>query len=181
MIEDDLISGIKEGDNTALSYFIKKYRRTIQIEVHKYIWNYHDAEDVIMETIEDAWQKIGLHQKDKYKLSTWVQSIARNNSIDFRRRSRPVWWHDAVLLRESGLNTPEEDMWFKEGAMLIDGLINGLTPKNKQMVIMRSEGYSFREIAHKTKGKETSVRTRVWRHQMEVYEKYKKICEYGLK
>lgn len=182
MEEGELIRGLREGSSEALSYFIRKYRGIINLVVGRYVWNYHDREDVVMETIEDVWQKIDKHKGDQYKLSTWVQTIARNNAIDYRRKMRPLWWEDMLLLRESPLPNPEQELMMKDDLSLIGKLVDGMKkPINRKMVTMRSVGYSFAEIAHEFKIPETTARTRTWRHQMEIYGSYEKICSHGLK
>jgi RNA polymerase sigma-70 factor (ECF subfamily) len=180
MSDDALIRGLREGNNQTLSYFIKRYRNMIKMEVGKYVWNYHDAEDVIMKTIEDVWSKIDLYRPLGYKLSTWVVTVARNNALDFRKKQKDAEWNNLFTMIPEYRANPEQELIYNDGVRVIDGIISGLKPKNRQMVLMRRDGYSFSEIAHEYKLSETGARTRTWRHQMAVMGKFEKACNYGL-
>lgn len=175
MSDDLLIQGIREGDNKALSYFIKRYHNMIRIEVGKHVRNYHDAEDVIMKTIEDVWLKINTYRSMGYKLSTWVVRIARNNAIDFRRTRRNFEWSELSSFMPEHDANPEQGLIYSDGINVINRIIGELKPRNKQMVLMRRDGHSFGEIAQKFKGSETTIRVKVWRDQMLVLNKYNAI------
>lgn len=182
MSDIDLVNGIKGGDNKTLSYFIKRYRNMIWLEVRKFVYDYHDAEDLTMKTIEDVWRGISSYRDMSFKLSTWVVRIARNNAIDFKR-ARAIRIASCISVPldrpDYGMN-PEQELIYNDGLNVIDGIIGALKPKTRRMLVMRRDGHSFDEVAQDVRCNSTAARTRTWRYQKEVSERYGKICSYGL-
>ena len=64
-----------------------------------------DAEEVVMQTFEIAWNRIGLFRDDGSELMPWLLRIARNRAIDRLRSQRR---HQAKAKRVTESVGPEE-------------------------------------------------------------------------
>jgi len=64
-----------------------------------------DAEDLLQETFVRAY--VNLHRyRPRWRFATWLFTIARRVSINYRRRPVPVVDHEALSLAEAGGPTP---------------------------------------------------------------------------
>lgn len=101
------------------------------------------AEDLASETFCKAIEQIKKYNP-KYKASTWLCTIARNLYInELKKKKRTVSLEDASLITSPSAETIHLQA---DEARQILKLLEGFSPENRQLFIMRLEGMSFRDI-----------------------------------
>lgn len=82
-----LVQSAKEGDQSAYTAIMVRYREPIYYLVLKMIRNESDAEDLSIEAFEKAFNKLEQYTPE-YAFSTWLFRIATNHCIDFIRKRK---------------------------------------------------------------------------------------------
>ncbi|WP_297136995.1 RNA polymerase sigma factor [Terrisporobacter sp.] len=131
-------------------------------DVFKYLVSLtHDislSEDLVSETFLGALKS--LHKfKGQSTIKTWLFSIARNKWYEHLRKEKPTISLDDLsynyLLSESDL---DDSIIKKELSNKILALLDSESPRTKDIILMRIEGYSYFEIGKKHNISESSAR-----------------------
>lgn len=110
------------------------------------------AQDVVQETflrlVRHRFQQTG-----KDNLRAWVFRVAHNLSIDFHRFQRR-WYGSSnnqsrrpIRQQVDPRPSPEQRVILKEHRKRVEDVFAQLTPKQRQCVLLRAEGFRYREIA----------------------------------
>ena len=131
-------------------------------DVFKYLVSLtHDislSEDLVSETFLGALKS--LHKfKGESTIKTWLFSIARNKWYEHLRKEKPTISLDDLsynyLLSECDL---DNSIIKKELSNKILALLDNESPRTKDIILMRIEGYSYFEIGKKHNISESSAR-----------------------
>src|ERR687897_2506176 len=77
----------RAGDKDAFRELTDPYRRELQLHVYRIVGSAQDAEDLLQETLLDAWR--GLERfEGRASIRAWLYRIATNRSLDALRASR---------------------------------------------------------------------------------------------
>ena len=77
----------RAGDEDAFRELTDPYRRELQVHVYRIVGSAQDAEDLLQETLLDAWR--GLERfEGRASIRAWLYRIATNRSLDALRASR---------------------------------------------------------------------------------------------
>ncbi len=87
--DKELVAAAKSGDEPAFEMLIKRYRSRIFAVALRYIRIHEDAEDIVQQTCQKAFEYLGRFE-GKSSFSTWLTRIAINESLMFLRRARAV-------------------------------------------------------------------------------------------
>src|SRR5690554_1807693 len=82
-----LIKAAKNGDQSAYTSLMLRYRESIYYLILKMVKSDLDAEDLAIESFEKAFSNLHQYQPT-YGFSTWLYRIATNHSIDFIRKKK---------------------------------------------------------------------------------------------
>jgi RNA polymerase sigma-70 factor (ECF subfamily) len=90
--ESTLLPALRAGDERAFQRLADRYRSELLVHCYRMLGSYHDAEDVLQETLLRAWR--GLESfKGRSALRPWLYRIATNACLDAiahrRRRTLP--------------------------------------------------------------------------------------------
>jgi RNA polymerase sigma-70 factor (TIGR02960 family) len=112
MMTADLILRARAGDDGAFRELTDPYRRPLQVHCYRMLGCYHDAEEILQDTLLAAWQGLAGFE-GRASLRTWLYKIATNRCLNARRaasrRPTKVWdIPDVDLLEPSRL---QEDVW----------------------------------------------------------------------
>lgn len=89
MSDNELIRTYKKGDALSLEDLIRRYLNQVFGFVYRYISDAREAEDITQEVFVRVWKNMRKFDDTK-SFKTWVFSIAKNASIDFLRKKKPV-------------------------------------------------------------------------------------------
>ena len=90
--ESALLLALRAGDEQAFQLLTDRYRRELLVHCYRMLGSFHDAEDVLQETLLRAWR--GLESfEGRSALRPWLYRIATNVCLDAiasrRRRAMP--------------------------------------------------------------------------------------------
>ncbi len=150
--DEVLIERFKRGETEAFDRIVARYRRDVYRISHRMTGNHEDADDVAQETFLRAYRSLPLFRGDS-ALRTWLFRIALNLSINAGRARAGRRTEDRDL--ESLPVDPshraaegEQRLLVEERAQRVRDAIEGLPPRQKQVVILRMyEELQFQEIA----------------------------------
>jgi RNA polymerase sigma-70 factor (ECF subfamily) len=82
-----LLESISAGSEDALFEFIRRNRRRVQSVVSRVVSCPADAEEVVQDVFLIVWKCAGTF-RGQAKVTTWIQTIARNAAVSRRRHDR---------------------------------------------------------------------------------------------
>lgn len=180
-----LIALAKNGDQSAFSILMKKYREAIFHTVLKMIYNRDDAEDIVLVTFSKAFNNLNAYNEE-FAFSTWLFKIASNNCIDFLRKKRiqttPLYRGSdnseneqmtAIPVKDKNPD-PEESYMKEQRIAKIRQVVDSMNPKYKQLIELRYfDELSYEEIAEKTDLPLGTVKAQLFRAKDILYSNLK--------
>lgn len=158
-----LVARMKQGDERALGSLISRHRDHLQYFIYCKVNNIEDAEDLFMETIEEAYAKIHKYNPT-HKFSTWLFTIGRNRTIDFiRRKDRLPKTAPIVTDFSSSDLTPEQAVIHRQEEAWIERRLSRLKEKDRNIIEMWRDGYRYEIIAQNIGVTPQAARVRVHR------------------
>lgn len=87
--EQELVSRLRDPNTQrrAFDQIVRAYSEPMYWQVRRIVLTHEDANDVVQNAFIKAWTHIDSFHQDS-KLSTWLYSIAINESLDFVRRQK---------------------------------------------------------------------------------------------
>ena len=175
----DLIeSAIKQGNKRAYSQLMQKYRDLIYYTLLKKTGNEDLSKDLTIKTFGKAFKK--LHQyTPKYSFSTWLGAIARNNFIDYFRKSKKnktIFFEDMkndsgqqVQIKDHSLD-PESILHSKQRYSMLKAIINSLDKKYRIIVKLRYfDELTYDEISKKLNIPKGTVKAQLYRARNQLF------------
>lgn len=172
---EELISKAKRGDKEALIALILQYRNDLYKIAYGYIKQESDVEDIIQETMIDAFIK--MHKLKKAKsFKPWIEKILVNNCKKFYRRK---YKREVPMDPENFENIHAPNKLIKTEADIdFELLIKGLDEEERGVLIMYyNREYSTKEIGKILKIKQGTIKSKLSRARKKIREKETKIQE----
>ena len=140
--DDDLVERIRLGDEKAAEELIKRYYTSILHYCKRQCFNLEKAEDLTQETFLKLFKNLSGY-KGKRKFKAYIYTIANHLCIDESRKMEVYTLGD-----EEEIEDESDEMHRIEDKSEIDYLLNVLSPKQREAVILRfGEQLEFWEIA----------------------------------
>lgn len=157
MNEQELILGLRKGDERAFKYLVDTYQDRVYNTAISIVQNAEDAEDVAQEVFIKVYKSIH-NFKGESKLSTWLYRIATTGALDLLR-SRKSKKRAGLIQRLFGDNNePEFEIPdFEHPGVALDRKENaaklfkaiGQLPENQKsaFVLHKMEDLSYQEVS----------------------------------
>ena len=156
LIDDEiLVKQFQTGSQRAFDELMKRYERKIFGYLLRSVRNYEDAEELTLEVFFKAYRALSSWEP-KAKFSTWLYTIASNQSIDYHRSKarHPVYVLEDEEVLETKLiandlsSNPEKQVEDMERGRIIREAVDELSSKQKEVFMLtRYEGLPIREVA----------------------------------
>lgn len=147
--EQELITHLKENEQSAFAYLYDHYSGALYGIIYKIIKDREIAENVLQETFVKAWNHIENYDSAKGRIFTWIVNIAKHQAID-TLRSKSYKIHANTLstdyLDDSIKNNA--DTFAKFDSIGIMKHVSCLKNDQKQIInLAYFEGYTQEEIS----------------------------------
>jgi RNA polymerase sigma-70 factor (ECF subfamily) len=113
-VTDSALARAKVGDSDAFAELTNPYRPELHMHCYRILGSFHDAEDLLQETLLSAWQ--ALARFDGHSLRAWLYRIATNRCLNYlrdsSRRLRDAKVVDPATL-SAGLVHSDEPWWLE--------------------------------------------------------------------
>lgn len=141
-----------ETDEQFLKDIVESYSNSLLHYALYYVRHKEEAEEIVSDVFLEVWQN-----RDKIdeiqNMKAWLVTITHNKIISHLRKkdySNPTvsWDEISEFTMPVALQTPDEQMISKEEMEQINGIINNLPPKCRQVfVLAKIERLPYKEIA----------------------------------
>lgn len=171
--DDCLVALARDGDASAFSELVCRYRRCVSSIALRFVSRHEDAEDIAQET----WMSVHAHLaafRGECSFRTWLWRITRNKSILHVRRAARSAVDLAVVSRDdqcsileslqSGSGTPETLASEREFRSHAWAAMACLTPQHRRpLYLWAVEGQNLTEIARAMGVSYKAAKTRLFR------------------
>lgn len=146
-----LIKALKSGNSKAFEMLFEHHHKKLYSFLFHLLNSKEDAEEIVQETFIKIWEK----REDfieGYPFESFLFKIAKNAFLNLNRKkvNRRVFEEHLNLLQEISSEKSDDYIIFKETSDIIDIIISGLSPKRKEIFLLRRiEGLSRQEIAER--------------------------------
>lgn len=159
---------LKEKNERALEFLIKRYLPLIYGFVRRYTGNEDNASDITQEVFVKVWRNLERFDQSK-SFRTWIFTIAKRTAIDWLRKKRAVPF--SAFETEGGNafldslvdDSPSliEQLFIKENSKALAFALAQLPPHYNPIIRLRlDDNLSFREIAGRVKEPVNTVKSR---------------------
>ena len=163
-----LMALIARAQEAALAQLYDRYNRLVFSLALAIVHDRATAEEITLDVFMRVWQKAGLYQSEKSRVSTWLTHITRNHAIDVLRRravrpeQRAVEWDDELTRTGHFGNSPADSA---EDSMRRERIRTALArlPAGQRQALFLAyfEGYSQSQIAETLRQPLGTIKTRM--------------------
>ncbi len=169
VVDKKLVERVQAGDKTAFDLLVRKYQHKIIALIGRYVYDFHEAQDVAQETFIKAYRALPKFRGDS-AFYTWLYRIAINTAKNHlvSRGRKPVDVDDAQFFEGDhqlkDIATPENELYKDELDLVIKRTLNKLPEDLRMALTLREfEGMSYDEIARVMDCPVGTVRSRIFR------------------
>jgi RNA polymerase sigma-70 factor (ECF subfamily) len=146
-----LIQRCLSGEDAAYVALYNQYAGMIYRLCVSLLQNREDAEEVLQDSFEYAFRRLGHYDANKAAFRTWLYQIAVSRCHNKRRRkwlpTFPLGQLAAQDVSDTDSPTPAESMQLTEKQQVVWTAIQDLSDKLRETAVLRYyEGFSFAEI-----------------------------------
>jgi RNA polymerase sigma-70 factor (ECF subfamily) len=145
-----LVVALQHREPDAIERIVRLYGPTLRGFLTQTLGDAAEAEDVLQQTLTEAWRRGASYAPERGSLLTWLLVIARSRAIDQLRRRIPEPYDPADLAQLVDPSTEDHvDALLERWRMA--GLLAGLPREESRLLALRFyEGLTQREIAAHT-------------------------------
>lgn len=149
MEEKIIIQQIKKGDTEAFNRLLDIYESKVFGFINRMINDRHRAQDVTQETFIKVFKNISSYKSSKV-FSTWLFTIAKNETFNYLRQLNKVKFVDMIESEDTKTNSIEEQYLIKEMYVEVCRIIDKLPKKYRDLIILKYFlGLSYKEISER--------------------------------
>lgn len=166
--DEQLMSRVAEGDNSALEALYDRYASMVLGVVMRILPDRPVAEEVLQETFWRIWDKADTFQAKRGSFTSWMFSIARRLAIDVTRRqkvrpqaARNETEEDEMQRQPDPENQVDEVAWLAIQQQQIKKAMAALSPEQYEVIALAYfQGLTRKEIAESTGNPLGTIHTR---------------------
>lgn len=152
------INKIKNGEIDYFRFIVDQYIEKVYLYFYQRLKDREDSEDLTQETFLNFYKNINRFNENEPVLP-YLLTIASNNlKMFYRRNKKTIPLADSVRI--------DDDYEQIENKLLLENF--SLTEKEKQIINLIAEGYSYKEIGKMLKLKENSIKSIIRRLRLKI-------------
>ena len=82
-----------KGDDNAFKELLNRHLKHVYNFIYRLCGNAEESKDITQDTFLKVWKNLKKYNPD-FSFNTWIISIARNTTIDWLRKKRPLMFSD---------------------------------------------------------------------------------------
>lgn len=167
--DHDLLEKAKSGDGKAFGKIVEKHTGVVYAAVRSVLGSRGDIDDAVQEAFIRIYRGLPSFT-GRSSLSTWIWSVARNNTINIRAKERDdVIPLDKTAEIASNRLGPEAEFARRSAAEDIEYLLSRLEGDYRQVIELRYlAGKKYHEIAEMLDMPEGTVKTLIHRARIKM-------------
>ena len=176
--ETELLQRIMNRDGQALAELYDRYSTLLYSLIVSIVKVQEEAEDVLQECFQQAWEKAPMFDARKGSVYTWLVTMARNRAIDrirsksYRMRQEESRGSDTWVeaLADPGGDSPLDIIVAEERSLVVKRALEQLPADQRDVIhIAYFNGLSQSEIAEKLDLPLGTVKTRMRQGMIKLY------------
>ncbi len=175
--ELQLIRAFKKGDTEAFRVLFELHHKRLYSFLFRLLKSKEDAEEIVQDSFLKIWENRENYWED-YPFESLLFRIARNTSFNYSRKrvNRKVFEDHLNFFTDVSENSADQYILFQETQSIIESILNGLPPKQKEIFLLQKvEGLSRQEIADKLGISVITVDHQLFKANKQVKDEFKKI------
>jgi RNA polymerase sigma factor (sigma-70 family) len=158
------INAAKSGNQLAFNCLYEFYCKRVYAFMIKRTNNDTISRDITHETLVKAFISINTY-KPEFEFSTWLISIAKNLHYNLMNKRQKLCLEisDDYFFIADTTPSPEDELIDKENNLQLLKSINKLNPNQKEVFLLRDEGFTYDEIVDRTGDKIGNVKAKLSR------------------
>lgn len=177
--DEQLVDRFQQGENRAFDDLVHRYEQKIRSLCFYYLSDAHEVDDAAQETFIKAYHGLK-HFRPQARFSTWLIRIAINHCLNqIRSRRRRRWLRpfsqlflgedEKVIQSEVANRNPLQELEHQEKLQQVQRALLMLPESQRIAVILhRSEGLSYQEIAEVTGSSISAVEAKLHRAKLKL-------------
>ncbi len=159
--EKVLLVSLKKGNRDAFDAVFKKYASRLYFFSMSFFNSKSDAEEIVQETFVRIWETRSTIDENK-NFNTYLISIAKNLIYNtFRHKLVVQKYAEQAQQLSDGSYSMEQDLMMQNMREQLLSGIGLLPPQQKEVLLLKSKGYSNEEIAQQLKLSKRTVETHI--------------------
>lgn len=169
-----LLDAIRHGDDLAFEALFERYYSKVYSVAYRVLGSPEDAEELALDVFMKLHQR-PLDDVDDGALGGWLYRSTLNASFNAlrSRRRRFQWLKRVAILQRSdpvGGDDPSAMIEKADDAQIVRNVLQRLPEKQRNALVLRSQGFQYREIAEVLEIAESSVGTTLARGERKLRE-----------
>ena len=172
--EEQMIQDVLNGKTDSFRWIIERYQRPVLQMISNLIFDRHAAEDITQDVFMTVYQKLFMFDPMRCRFSTWLFTIARNNSINYLRKKKPVVSTETqeVAVSKKSDDSIDREEFYQQ----MDDALNQLPLRQKRAFMLAEfEDLSYDQIAQIECVSIGTVRSRIHRAKKKLQKTLKQI------
>lgn len=173
MTDTPILVRIAQGDKTAVSQCLERYRGLVWTLARRFIGNDADAEDAVQDIFIAIWASADRYRPELAAEVTFISTIARRRLIDRLRRDRRRPMTESLDIDEGAPIQPSVASGLEDSAEVtcVERVLQEMPEQHRSILSMSLyEGYSHSEIADRLDVPLGTVKTRCRRGLIRIRE-----------
>lgn len=183
--DEILVERVLVGDDAAASELVRRYSTPLYNFAFRFTGNREEAQEIAQDALLKALKNMNRFDP-RYKFSTWVYRITRNQAIDHKRRQRPTAELNEAITPDpghanpegTGMRSPEVRAMRSQENQLLHRALATLGEKYREIIVLyHFSGLSYADIATTLDIPQGTVMNRLFRARNKLREAMVKLQE----
>ena len=183
--DEILVQRVLVGDDAAAGELVRRYSTPLYNFAYRFTGNREEAQEIAQDALLKALKNMNRFDP-RYKFSTWVYRITRNQAIDHKRRKRPTAELNEAITPDpghtnpdgTGVRSPEVGAIRSEENKLLHRALGTLGEKYREIIVLyHFSGLSYADIATTLDIPQGTVMNRLFRARNKLREAMVKLQE----